>query len=85
MTGVQTCALPIYVPLPITVGLRLRGVEVITAQKDGTARFPDPDLPRVSKLATRSKAGSRTAKSEFQEGIPFSSLAKFRIGDATAL
>ena len=34
----------VHVPLPITVGLRLRGVEVITAQEDGTARFPDPDL-----------------------------------------
>ena len=34
----------VHVPLPITVGLRLRGIEVITVQEDGTARFPDPEL-----------------------------------------
>jgi hypothetical protein len=33
-----------HVPRAITLGLRLRGVEVITAQEDGRARLEDPDL-----------------------------------------
>ena len=34
----------VHVPLPITRGLRRRGVEVLTAQDDGTTRFTDADL-----------------------------------------
>ncbi len=34
----------VHVPRPITRGLRKVGVEVITAQEDGTARLSDPDL-----------------------------------------
>jgi predicted nuclease of predicted toxin-antitoxin system len=34
----------VHIPLPITRGLRRRGVDVLTAQADGTARFADPDL-----------------------------------------
>jgi predicted nuclease of predicted toxin-antitoxin system len=34
----------VQVPLAITRGLRRRGVEVLTAQDDGTVRLPDPDL-----------------------------------------
>src|SRR5687768_13223569 len=33
-----------HVPYAITHGLRLRGVDVLTAEEDGTARFPDPEL-----------------------------------------
>ena len=33
-------------PLPITRGLRRRGVDVLTAQEDGTTRFADADLLR---------------------------------------
>ena len=36
--------LDVHVPRPITRGLRKRGVEVITAQEDGTDRWSDPDL-----------------------------------------
>jgi len=36
----------VHVPRPITRGLRRRGVDVLTAQEDGTARAPDPDLLR---------------------------------------
>jgi predicted nuclease of predicted toxin-antitoxin system len=36
--------LDVHVPLAITRGLRRRGVEVITAQEDGAARLPDPEL-----------------------------------------
>ena len=34
----------VHVPLPITRGLRRRGVDVLTAQQDGTTRLPDPAL-----------------------------------------
>lgn len=34
----------VHVPLAITRGLRRRGVDVITAQQDGTTRLEDPDL-----------------------------------------
>ena len=34
----------VQVPLPITRGLRRRGIDVLTAQQDGTARLPDPQL-----------------------------------------
>lgn len=34
----------VHVPRPITRGLRRRGVDVLTAQEDGTARWDDPDL-----------------------------------------
>ena len=41
----------VHVPRPITRGLRRRGVEVLTAQEDGTARWEDPDLlDRAAKL-----------------------------------
>lgn len=34
----------VHIPRPVTRGLRRRGVEVLTAQEDGTARWEDPDL-----------------------------------------
>src|SRR2546425_673543 len=34
----------VHVPAPITRALKLRGVEVLTAQEDGTARLPDNQL-----------------------------------------
>jgi predicted nuclease of predicted toxin-antitoxin system len=34
----------VHVPFSITRGLRRRGVEVITAQDDGTTRVADPEL-----------------------------------------
>ena len=34
----------VHVPGQVTRGLRLRGVDVLTAQEDGTTTFPDPDL-----------------------------------------
>ncbi len=33
-----------HVPRPITSGLRLRGVDVLTAAEDGAAELEDPDL-----------------------------------------
>lgn len=34
----------VHVPAAITRGLRLRGVDVLTAQEDGSARLDDPEL-----------------------------------------
>ena len=34
----------VHVHYAITTGLRSRGVDVLTAQEDGTRRFSDPDL-----------------------------------------
>jgi hypothetical protein len=34
----------VHVPDAITAGLRLRGVDVLTAQEDGARRFPDERL-----------------------------------------
>lgn len=34
----------VHVRRSITEALRLRGVDVLTAQEDGAARLPDPDL-----------------------------------------
>ena len=34
----------VHVPRPITRGLRRRGIEVLTAQEDGTAQWEDPRL-----------------------------------------
>jgi hypothetical protein len=36
----------VHAPRPITRGLRRRGVDVLTAQEDGAARAPDPELLR---------------------------------------
>jgi hypothetical protein len=34
----------VHIPKPITVGLRLRNVDVITAQEDNSHELDDPDL-----------------------------------------
>jgi predicted nuclease of predicted toxin-antitoxin system len=34
----------VHVPRPVTRALRRRGVDVITAQEDGTARWTDSEL-----------------------------------------
>ncbi|MFQ5865213.1 MAG: DUF5615 family PIN-like protein [bacterium] len=33
-----------HIPRAVTLGLRIRGVDVLTAQEDGTANLPDPQL-----------------------------------------
>ncbi len=33
-----------HVPRAITIGLRMRGVEILTTQEDGTERIADSDL-----------------------------------------
>jgi len=39
-----TLYMDVHVPRAITNGLRRRGVQVVTAQKDGAAEFEDPTL-----------------------------------------
>ena len=34
----------VHIPAAVTQGLRLRGVDVLTAQEDGSATLEDPDL-----------------------------------------
>jgi hypothetical protein len=34
----------VHVPFAVTVALRLRGVDVLTAQDDGAGRYSDPEL-----------------------------------------
>ena len=34
----------VHVPYAITIGLRLRGIDVLTSQEDGTTQLNDPDL-----------------------------------------
>ena len=42
----------VHVPYAITIGLRLRGVDVVTAQEDGARRLDDPILlDRAMELA----------------------------------
>jgi predicted nuclease of predicted toxin-antitoxin system len=36
----------VHVPLAVVRGLRRRGVDVLTAQEDGTTRLSDPELLR---------------------------------------
>mgnify|MGYP005864184487 CR=1 FL=1 len=41
----------VHVPMSITRALRRRGFDILTAQDDGAARLPDPDLlDRVTDL-----------------------------------
>jgi len=60
----------------ITSGLRLRGVDVLTAFEDGTSRLPDPDLLDRSTLLgrvlfTRDDDLLAEATRRQTEGVPF--------------
>jgi len=64
-----------HVPRPITTGLRVRGVDVLTAAEDD-ARLPDPDLlDRASALGrvlfSRDADLLREATRRLAGGIPF--------------
>jgi hypothetical protein len=65
-----------HVPRAITVGLRLRGVDVLTAYEDGTSELADPALlDRASELGrvlfTRDGDLLAEAASRQRNGIPF--------------
>lgn len=65
-----------HVPRPITVGLRLRGVDVLTAYEDGNSHLEDPDLlDRAGMLGrvlfTRDRDLLVEATKRQNEGVPF--------------
>lgn len=65
-----------HVPRAITVGLRLRGIDVITAYEDGASEFQDPALlDRASALDrvlfTRDDDLLAEARRRQREGISF--------------
>ena len=68
-----------HVPRAITTGLRLRGVEVITAYEDGASEWDDPDLlDRAGELGrvlfTQDNDLLAEAAIRQKEGIPFSGV-----------
>ncbi len=65
-----------HIPKAITLGLRVRGVDVLTAAEDHAATLPDPELlDRATALArvlfTHDDDLLAEAKRRQQEGIPF--------------
>ncbi len=69
----------VHVPSALTDGLRLRGVDVLTAQEDGTRRLPDPQLlDRATALGrllfTEDDDLLREAKKRLQSGQPFAGV-----------
>jgi hypothetical protein len=68
-----------HVPRAITIGLRLRGVDVITAAEDGAQRMDDPQLlDRASELGralfTQDDDLLAEAARRQREGVPFRGL-----------
>lgn len=69
----------VHVQRPITIGLRLRGVDVLTAQEDGTDRLEDPALlDRATQLRrplfTRDDDLLREATRRLREGRSFATV-----------
>ena len=71
--------LDVHVPFAITAGLRLREVNVLTAQEDGAATLSDPDLlDRATALGrvifTRDRDFLDEAQQRQQTGVVFSGV-----------
>lgn len=69
----------VHIPFSITAGLRLRGVDVLTAQEDGAAEVSDSELlDRATALGRTVFTRDRDFLSEAQErqkrGVPFSGV-----------
>ena len=69
----------VHIPYQITIGLRLRGVEVITAQDDRAGELPDPELlDRATSLGcilfTHDKDLLREADERQQSGKTFAGI-----------
>jgi hypothetical protein len=69
----------VHVRQAITTGLRLRGVDVLTAQEDGASRFPDDILlDRATALGrvlfSQDRDLLREAAQRQQRGVPFAGL-----------
>jgi uncharacterized protein with PIN domain len=68
-----------HVPYAITKGLRLRGVDVLTSQEDGTTNMDDPDLlDRATLLGrvlfTRDEDLLREGAKRQQQGMAFAGV-----------
>ena len=69
----------VHVRRVVPVSLRLRGVDVLTAQEDGAARFPDPELlDRAGELNrvlfSQDRDLLREATRRQRQGRPFSGV-----------
>ena len=69
----------VHVRRAVTAGLRLRGVDVLTAQEDGTGELPDPEpLDRATELGrvlfTQDDDLLREAKRRQQTGESFAGI-----------
>ncbi len=69
----------VHIPKAITTGLRIRGVDVITAQEDNAATLPDPSLlNRATELQrtlfTFDDDLLREAQRRQSEGLPFAGV-----------
>lgn len=69
----------VHIPKAITTGLRIRGVDVITAQEDNAATLPDPSLlNRATELQrtlfTFDDDLLREAQRRQAEGLPFAGV-----------
>jgi predicted nuclease of predicted toxin-antitoxin system len=80
----------VHVPRAITTGLRLRGVDVVTAQEDGTTRLSDPALLERATTLGRAlftfdsdllaEAAKRQANSRFFAGVVYIHASNVVIG-----
>lgn len=80
----------VHVRRAVTIGLRLRGVDVLTAQEDGAERFDDPRLlARATELGRvlftqdddlLQEAGRRQDKGEGFAGVIYSHQLNVTIG-----
>lgn len=69
----------VHVPFAMSTGLRLRGIDILTAPEDGAAKLKDAELlDRAAALGrvvfTRDKDFLREATSRQQAGLAFSGV-----------
>lgn len=86
--------LDVHVPRAVTEGLRLRAVDILTAQEDGAAELLDPELltratERGRMLFTQdedllAEATRRQRKGETFAGLVYAHQLNITIGDAIA-
>ncbi|SRR6266511_1557692 len=84
----------VHIPRSITEGLRLRSVDVLTAQDDGAQRLPDPDLlDRATQLGRvlfsqdedlLQEAARRQQASEAFAGVAYTHQLRLTIGKIIA-
>jgi hypothetical protein len=69
----------VHVPYAVTMGLRIRGIDVLTAQQDGTTQMPDSDLlDRATVLGralfTQDKDFLREGSERQRKGLTFAGI-----------